>query len=49
MKVGEFYTAEEVEKKTAGGYSFIRVKNKVVRGLAITFKKNPEAPNIVIV
>lgn len=49
MKVGEFYTAEEVANKTAGNDSYIRTKNNVVRGLAITLDKNPEAPNVIIV
>lgn len=49
MVIGEFYTAEEVEAKTAGGYSYIRTRNNAVRGLAITLDMNPDAPNIVIV
>ena len=49
MNVGEFYTTDEVAKKTAGGDSYIRTKNNVVRGLAITLDKNPEAPNVIIV
>ena len=46
MVIGEFYTAEEVEAKTAGGYSYIRTRNNAVRGLAITLDMNPDAPNI---
>lgn len=49
MRVTKLYTAEEVEKLTAGGRSYIRTKDNVVQGLAITKKKNPEAPKIVVV
>ena len=49
MKIGEIYTAKEVAEKTAGGDSYIRTRNNVVRGLAITLDKNPQAPNIIIV
>jgi len=49
MRVTKLYTAEEVEKLTAGGRSYIRTKDNVVVGLAITKQKNPEAPNIVVV
>ena len=45
----KFYTTKEVAAKTAGGDSYIRTKNNVVRGLAITLDKNPEAPDYVIV
>jgi hypothetical protein len=49
MRVTKFYTAEEVEKLTAGGRSYIRTKDNIVVGLAITKQKNPEASNIVVV
>lgn len=49
MIIGDFYTTDEVAAKTAGGDSYIRTKKNVVRGLAITKDKNPEAPNIIIV
>ena len=49
MNVGNFYTTDEVAAKTAGGDSYIRTRNNVVRGLAITLDKNPEAPEIIIV
>ena len=49
MKLTKFYTAEEVANLTAGGRSYIRTKNNVVKGLAITKQKNPEAPKTVIV
>ena len=49
MRVTKLYTAEEVERLTAGGRSYIRTKDNVVQGLAITKQKNPEAPKIVVV
>ena len=49
MRVTKLFTAEEVEKLTAGGRSYIRTKDNVVVGLAITKQKNPEAPRIVVV
>lgn len=49
MNIGEFFTAQEVAAKTAGGDSYIRTRNNVVRGLAITLEKNPKAPDIIIV
>lgn len=49
MDQTKFYTAKEVAAQTAGGDSYIRTKNNVVRGLAITLDKNPEAPDYVIV
>ena len=45
----KYYTADEVKAKTAGGDSYIRTRNNVVRGLAITLDKNPQAPKIIIV
>ena len=49
MKIGDKFTTEEVATKTAGGDSYIRTKNNVVRGLAITLEKNPKAPDTIIV
>jgi hypothetical protein len=49
MVIGKFYTTDDVADKTAGGDSYIRTKSNVVRGLAVTIDKNPEAPNIIIV
>jgi hypothetical protein len=42
-------TTKEVAQATAGGDSFIRTKNNVVEGLAITTEMNPEAPERIIV
>lgn len=39
MKLTKFYTAEEVANLTAGGRSYIRTKNNIVKGLAITKKR----------
>lgn len=49
MEDRKYFTAEEVKVKTAGGDSYIRTRNNVVRGLAITLDKNPQAPNVIIV
>ena len=49
MNDTKYYTADEVKAKTAGGDSYIRTRNNVVRGLAITLDKNPQAPSIIIV
>ena len=49
MEVKKYYTAKEVAAKTAGGDSYIRTRNNVVRGLAVTLDLNPEAPDIIIV
>ncbi len=49
MSEKKMFTAKEVSAQTAGGDSYIRTKNNVVRGLAITLEKNPEAPDIIIV
>lgn len=49
MTIGKTYTAEEVGKLTAGTDTYIRTKNGVVRGLAITQEKNPNAPEILVV
>ena len=39
----------QLQQLTAGGDGFIRTHNKVVKGLAITTQKNPEAPEIIVV
>ena len=49
MEEKKYYTAKEVAEKTAGGDSYIRTRNNVVRGLAVTLELNPEAPDIIIV
>lgn len=43
------FTTEEVARLLAGGYSFIRTKNNIVLGLAITYDKNPEGPEVIVV
>lgn len=42
-------TTKELALKLAGGDSYIRTKNNIVKGLAITTDKNPEAPEIIVV
>ncbi|GAB3216157.1 protein NO VEIN domain-containing protein [Pseudaeromonas pectinilytica] len=42
-------TTDELAHELAGGDSYIRTKNNVVKGLAVTTEKNPEAPEIIIV
>jgi len=42
-------TTAELAKKLAGGDSYIRTKNNVVKGLAITTELNPEAPEVIVV
>lgn len=42
-------TTDELAQALAGGDSYIRTKNNVVKGLAITTDLNPEAPDIVVV
>jgi len=42
-------STKELAKLLAGGDSYVRTKNGVVKGLAITTKKNPEAPAIIVV
>ena len=49
MDKSKIYTTKELAELTAGGDSYIRTKNNVVKGLAITKEKNPEAPNIITV
>jgi hypothetical protein len=42
-------TTDELAQELAGGDSYIRTKNNVVKGLAVTTEKNPEAPEVIIV
>ncbi|NMP79776.1 DUF3883 domain-containing protein [Pseudoalteromonas arctica] len=42
-------TTPELAEKLAGGDSYIRTKNNVVKGLAITTELNPEAPEVIVV
>ena len=42
-------TTKELAELLAGGDSYIRTKDNIVKGLAITTKKNPEAPEIIVV
>ena len=42
-------TTIELATLTSGGDSYIRTKNNVVKGLAITKQKNPAAPAIITV
>ncbi|MGR7922792.1 protein NO VEIN domain-containing protein [Zobellella denitrificans] len=42
-------TTDQLAQELAGGDSYIRTKNNVVKGLAVTTDKNPEAPEIIIV
>ena len=42
-------TNKELALKLAGGDSYIRTKDNIVQGLAITTDKNPEAPEIIVV
>jgi hypothetical protein len=51
-KVGsnmETLTTAELAEKLAGGDSYIRTTNNVVKGVAITTDKNPEAPEVIVV
>ncbi|WP_333497362.1 DUF3883 domain-containing protein [Kluyvera sp. CHPC 1.251] len=41
-------TTEELKKITAGGDSFIRTKNNEVKGLALNYDLNPQAPDVVL-
>lgn len=41
-------TTSELAKKTAGGDSYIRTRKNRVVGLALTEKKNPNAPEVVV-
>ena len=49
MNPTSIISTKELAKLTAGGDSYIRTKNNVVKGLAITKKKNPDAPRIITV
>jgi hypothetical protein len=49
MEVTNIINTQELKKLTAGGDSYIRTKDGEVKGLAITKKKNPKAPNIITV
>ena len=49
MEMTNIINTQELKEKTAGGDSYIRTKDGVVKGLAITKKKNPQAPNIITV
>lgn len=42
-------TTDELAQELAGGDSYIRTKNNIVKGLAITTNLNPEAPEIIVV
>ncbi|MCE9662189.1 DUF3883 domain-containing protein [Halomonas sp. M5N1S17] len=42
-------TTDELAQELSGGDSYIRTKNNVVKGLAVTTEKNPEAPEIIVV
>ncbi|MCT7944161.1 DUF3883 domain-containing protein [Shewanella septentrionalis] len=42
-------TTPELAEKLAGGDSYIRTKDNVVKGLAITTELNPEAPEVIVV
>jgi hypothetical protein len=42
-------TTAELAEKLAGGDSYIRTRKNVVKGLAITTDKNPEAPEVIVV
>ena len=45
----KFITTKELASKLAGGDSYIRTKDNIVQGLAITTEKNPEAPEVIVV
>lgn len=49
MQPTNILTKKEVDRKTAGGISYIRTKGNQIMGLAINKKKNPKAPNIITV
>ncbi|WP_111638939.1 DUF3883 domain-containing protein [Marinomonas shanghaiensis] len=42
-------TTPDLAERLAGGDSYIRTKNNVVKGLAITTELNPEAPEVIVV
>lgn len=43
------FTTSELAEKLAGGDSYIRTKNNIVKGLAIKTELNPEAPEVIVV
>jgi Domain of unknown function (DUF3883) len=43
-----FATTPELAKLTAGGDDYIRTKANEVKGLALTYKLNPDAPDAVV-
>ena len=49
MQSTNIISTKEVAKRTAGGDSYIRTKDGLVMGIAITKKKNPKAPSIITV
>lgn len=42
-------TTDELAQELAGGDSYIRTKDNIVKGLAVTTNLNPEAPEIIVV
>ena len=42
-------TTPELAENLGGGDSYIRTRNNVVKGLAITTELNPEAPEVIVV
>lgn len=42
-------TTEKLAQELAGGDSYIRTKNNIVKGLAVTIQKNPQAPEVIVV
>tara|TARA_B110000503_G_scaffold78214_1_gene120265 strand:- start:13333 stop:13695 length:363 start_codon:yes stop_codon:yes gene_type:complete len=49
MQSTNIISTKEVAKRTAGGDSYIRTKDGLVMGIAITKKKNTKAPSIITV
>lgn len=45
----EIIDTQELAERLAGGDSYIRTKNGEVKGLAITIRDNPEAPEVIVV
>lgn len=45
----EVITATQLASRTAGGMDYIRTRDGIVKGVAVTQEKNPEAPNIIVV
>lgn len=42
-------TTDELAQELAGGDSYIRTKNNIVKGLAVRTDLNPEAPEVIVV